>query len=272
MTGMAPYRTYRTGRWGQVHVRIARGPTEAPPLLMLHQTPKSGWIWEPLFAPLSRRRTLIAPDTPGYGASDPPAPPFGIEDYAGEMLTLMDGLARDGVVPAGPFDVIGYHTGSVTATALGLFAPDRIRRLVLVSLAAYTEEERAAKRAALPRAPALKADGSHLAAMWRVIDGFTDPRATIAWKQASLAENLRAGPGFYEGYRAVYGFDLIDALGRLPQEALILNPEDDLHEVTARSAGLVPRGRTVELPGAGHGLFEIERDRIARLVDDFLRA
>jgi pimeloyl-ACP methyl ester carboxylesterase len=270
MAQATSYRTYLPGRWGQVHVRIATGPDTAPPLLMLHQTPKSGWIWEPLFAPLSQNRTLIAPDTPGYGASDAPPEPAAIEDYAGEMLALMDRLAKSGVIASGPFDAIGYHTGSVTATALGVAAPDRVRRLILVSLAAYTADERAAKVATLPDMPKLAADGSHLAAMWRHIDSLTDPRATIAWKQASLAENLRAGPGMYRGYRAVYGFDLIAALQALTQPVLILNPEDDLHAVTARNAHLPPHGTVIDLPRAGHGLFEIERDTIAALVDQFL--
>jgi pimeloyl-ACP methyl ester carboxylesterase len=264
------YRTYLPGRWGQIHVRIASGPLKAPPLLMLHQTPKSGWIWEPLFEPLCRARMLIAPDTPGYGASDAPSEPAAIEDYAGEMLALMDRLAKVGVIAPGSFDVIGYHTGSVVAAALGVAAADRIRRLILVSLAAYPEKERAEKIAGLPDVPRLAADGSHLTAMWRLIDSLTDPRATIEWKQASLAENLRAGAGMYNGYRAVYGFDLISALRALTQPVLVLNPEDDLYEVTACSAKLPPRGTVVELPGAGHGLFDIERERVASLVDDFL--
>jgi pimeloyl-ACP methyl ester carboxylesterase len=75
----------------------------------------------------------------------------------------------------------------------------------------------------------------------------------------------------YRGYRAVYGFDLIAALQALTQQVLILNPEDDLYDVTRRNAHLPPHGTVIELPRAGHGLFDIERDRIAALVDQFLR-
>lgn len=270
MTSARPYRTYLPGRWGQVHLRIAPGPHAAAPLLMLHQTPKSGWIWEPLFGALAQHRTLIAPDTPGYGASDAPAEQASIEDFAGEMLALMDRLAADGTIAPGLFDAIGYHTGSVIATALGTLAPDRVRKLVLVSLAAYDADERARKIAALPDTLRLAPDGSHLTTLWRLVDELTDARASLEWKQASLAENLRAGPDLYRGYRAVYGFDLIAALGALTQPVLVLNPEDDLHAATTRSAALAPRARTIALPGAGHGLFVIERDTIARLVDDFL--
>ncbi len=265
------YRSYVDGRWGQIHLRIAPGSHNAHPLLMLHQTPKSGWIWEPLFAQLSPARTLIAPDTPGYGASDGPARPVEIEDYAAEMLALIDRLALDGVVPDGAFDVIGYHTGSLTAAALATLAPDRVRRVVLVSLGAFTAEERAARLAALPAAPTLAADGSHLVAMWNMIDGFTDPRASLAWKQASLTENQRSGAGFYKGYGAVFRHDLFAKLAAIEQPVLVLNPQDDLWHETHRAMPSIPNGRMVELRGVGHGLFDLEPARIGGLVGDFLR-
>jgi pimeloyl-ACP methyl ester carboxylesterase len=264
------YRDYVDGRWGQIHLRIAPGPQAARPLLMLHQTPKSGWIWEPLFPHLAPGRVLIAPDTPGYGASDGPPQPVEIEDYAAEMLALMDRLASEGVVPEGPFDVIGYHTGSLTAAALARLAPDRVRRVVLVSLGAFTAKERAARLAALPEAPALAADGSHLVAMWTMIDGFTDPRASLAWKQASLTENQRSGAGFYKGYGAVFRHDLFATLASLDQPVLVINPEDDLWHETHRAMPSIPDGRMVELRGVGHGLFDLEAARIAGLVDEFL--
>jgi pimeloyl-ACP methyl ester carboxylesterase len=265
-------RFYAAGRWGQVHARIAGDGRARPPLLMLHQTPKSGWIWEPLFAQLGAARTLIAPDTPGYGASDPPEGQASIEDYAGEMLALMDQLAHDGKIASGPFDLIGYHTGSVTAVAIATIAPERVRRIVLVSLAAYSPKVRAAKLAALPAQVEIEADGGHLVRMWQAIDGFTDRRASLAWKQASLTENLRAGARMYDGYRAVYRYDLEAALAALPHEALILNPGDDLFEPTRAAARHAPHARYIELAGLGHGLFEIEPARIGGAVADFLDA
>lgn len=264
------YRSYIEGRWGQIHVRIAPGPRTAPPLLMLHQTPKSGWIWEPLFRGLCSGRTLIAPDTPGYGASDGPESYVAIEDYAREMLSLMDGLGEHGVETGGSFDVIGYHTGSLTATVLANLFPSRVRRAVLVSLGAWTPEELAARLAAMPDEPILKPDGSHLTEGWEMIDGFTDPRASLRWKQDSLTENLRSGAGFYRGYQAVFRHDFFASLERLEQPTLILNPEDDLWEETHRAAPLVRNGRMVELRGVGHGLFDLEADRICGLIADHL--
>jgi pimeloyl-ACP methyl ester carboxylesterase len=48
------------------------GPKNAPTLLLLHGFPSSSRMFEPLFARLSDRYHLIAPDYPGFGHSDWP--------------------------------------------------------------------------------------------------------------------------------------------------------------------------------------------------------
>jgi len=50
------------------------GPTNAETLLLLHGLPSSSRMFEPLFASLSDRYHLIAPDYPGFGHSDWPDP------------------------------------------------------------------------------------------------------------------------------------------------------------------------------------------------------
>ena len=50
------------------------GPKDAPPILLLHGLPSSSRMFEPLFARISDRFHLIAPDYPGFGHSDAPDP------------------------------------------------------------------------------------------------------------------------------------------------------------------------------------------------------
>ena len=50
------------------------GPKDAPTLLLLHGLPSSSRMFEPLFARLSDRYHLVAPDYPGFGHSDRPDP------------------------------------------------------------------------------------------------------------------------------------------------------------------------------------------------------
>src|SRR5262245_53519864 len=46
------------------------GPADGPVLLLLHGFPSSSRMFDPLFARLSDRFHLIAPDYPGFGHSD----------------------------------------------------------------------------------------------------------------------------------------------------------------------------------------------------------
>jgi len=50
------------------------GPSNAPTILLLHGFPSSSRMFEPLFARLSDRYHLVAPDFPGFGHSDWPDP------------------------------------------------------------------------------------------------------------------------------------------------------------------------------------------------------
>jgi pimeloyl-ACP methyl ester carboxylesterase len=50
------------------------GPKDAPPILLLHGLPSSSRMFEPLFARLSDKFHMIAPDYPGFGHSDAPDP------------------------------------------------------------------------------------------------------------------------------------------------------------------------------------------------------
>src|SRR5260370_30291533 len=60
------------------------GSKDAPTLLLLHGLPSSSRMFEPLFARLSDRYHLVAPDYPGFGHSDWPEPqtfPYPSEHY-----------------------------------------------------------------------------------------------------------------------------------------------------------------------------------------------
>lgn len=265
-------RAYADSRWGQLHYRVAGAPAPGnrPPLLMLHQTPASSWEYEPLLPPLGTDRVVVAADTPGYGASSGPPGPVRIEDYANDLLQLMADLARTGVVDTGPFDVMGMHTGSVTATQMALAGGERVRRIILLGLAAYDQATRTRKLADLDNYAKPKADLSHVETLWAIMQELADPRTSHAWRHRWLAENLVSGAAMSNGYLAVYRYDFQTALSAVTAPALVLRPDDDLAEATGREAGRLRNGRMVALPNAKHGLLELDTDHIVGLIRDFL--
>src|SRR5580700_155578 len=75
------------------------GPKDATTLLLLHGLPSSSRMFEPLFARLSNRYHLVAPDYPGFGHSDWPDPKkfaYTFDHYAEIMnhFTEALGLSR----------------------------------------------------------------------------------------------------------------------------------------------------------------------------------
>lgn len=65
-----------------------------PPVVLLHAFPLHSAMWEPQVAALSDRFRVVAPDLPGFGASDGPGDPaaYSMERYAGAVAALLDRL------------------------------------------------------------------------------------------------------------------------------------------------------------------------------------
>jgi pimeloyl-ACP methyl ester carboxylesterase len=272
MTGIR--RGYADSRFGQVHYRMvaARGGDALPPLLCLHQTPANSGDYIPVMEPLARGRTVVALDTPGYGMSDPPPAPVTIEDYAGVAAAFMANLAGEGLVPAGQFDILGFHTGSLIATELARSMPDQIRRLVLFGLAAYPADVRQAKLDNLLNAfPPPGTDLTHVEKLWAVIGKLSDPRIPYEERHVSMAECLRLGSRMPWGYSAVYRYDFLAAMAEVAQPVLVMNPEDDLSEVTRATSHLFRSGTRRDIAGVKHGVLKLERDLVVTVVDAFLR-
>ncbi|MCH8182920.1 MAG: alpha/beta hydrolase [Proteobacteria bacterium] len=257
-------RRFVDGPHGQIHLRIAepRSPS-ATPLVCLHMSPNSGRIYETLLEEMGRDRLVLAPDTPGFGESDAPDTPPRIEDYAAAMAGLIDGLALPRV------DVMGYHTGSMTAVELALRRPDLVRRVVMIAAPIYTPEEQADRqRHNTPRT--LSEDGSHLTERWRFMRRFYGEDVPISIVARNFAEGGRGGPLAWWGHRAAFEYPLADKLPRVAQPVLVLNPDDDLAEQTPRAEALLRSGRVRRLPGYSHGMLDVHTAEIGGILREFL--
>ena len=266
-------RAYIDSRYGQLHYRIATPSrtVAAAPLLCLHQTPGNGSDWQPVIAELAKERVVVAPDTPGYGMSDPPPEPVNIEDFAAIMARFMDDLAVLQIVPPGHYDVMGMHTGSITATEMARSYPERVRRAVMFGLAAYPADLRAQKLARLrENFPLPGNDLAHVEKLWAIISKLSDPRVSAEQRHVGMAECLRLGSRMPWGYIAVYRYDFLAAMPQVNQPVLVINPEDDLWSVTRATSHLMPNARRLDLPGVAHGVLSLERDKLVGAINAFL--
>ena len=104
----------------QVHYRRAGS---GPPVVLLHQSPYSSNEHLGLIEDLAAAYTVIAPDTPGNGLSEPlsiPAEAVTMSDYADGLADFLTeiGLERTALY--------GFHTGSVCALEFSRRHPERV--------------------------------------------------------------------------------------------------------------------------------------------------
>ena len=104
---------------------------DGPAVVLLHGWPDSHRLWRDQLPALhAAGYRTIAPDLRGFGES---AKPSAVEDYTlptivGDVLGIMDAL---GVASA---PVVGHDWGAAVAWGLAAFAPDRVERLVALSV------------------------------------------------------------------------------------------------------------------------------------------
>jgi pimeloyl-ACP methyl ester carboxylesterase len=260
-------RMYVDCRFGQMHLRTAfsgnGGFDELTPLVCLHQSPMSGRVFEPFLSLMGTDRTAYAPDTPGFGESDPPTGPPTIEDYAGAVGDFLDHLRLRRV------DLLGYHTGACIAAELAIARPEQVRRVVMVAAPVFTEVEREAFDRARWPVP-LREDGAHLVEEWQRSLRWRGPGITLEQVAASFADKLRNGPRAWWGAHAAMHWAGADRLPRVSQPVLVLRPRDDLWDVTPRARPLLPRATFTDLPEQGFGLFDASAAVVAGHVRRFL--
>src|SRR5258708_17595749 len=209
-------RGYFECRHGQLHVHNSippgGGSEEATPLLCLHDWPGSGRLFAHFLALAGRDRSVYAPDLPGCGESDPPAPAPTIADYADALGDFLDAMRLSHL------DVLGQRAGVLVAIELALARPAYVGRLVLVSPPLLTAEERHTAPPPPPAAPA------------RTLR----PPEWQRWAEQAAAE-----------------YPLRERLARLTQKLLVLRPRDELWEAAGRVRDVQPSSLVIELEGPG---------------------
>jgi pimeloyl-ACP methyl ester carboxylesterase len=135
-----------------------------PLLLLLHPSPRSSKMMEPLARLLAQHYTVICADTPGYGLSEPlPQPPASIYDYVPAIDALLNELT------SAPAHIYGTATGAQLGIAYALRHPQKMAHLYLDNAAHFNETECSEILANYFPDLAPQSDGSHLQRIWQLV-------------------------------------------------------------------------------------------------------
>ncbi len=186
---------------------------KGPPLLMVHQSPRSSAEYESLMRQWGEHFTCIAPDTPGFGQSDPlanPAPE--IDDFADALIEFCDAVGLKQI------SGYGFHSGGIILVTALKRHMARFKTLAIGGYAIWNAAERELLGPPyIPPNPP-KAFGEHLVWLWnRILEQswyfpWFDPNdatrmpgahADIARVDAIIHEMLDSQDYYRLGYGAV---------------------------------------------------------------------
>jgi pimeloyl-ACP methyl ester carboxylesterase len=114
---------------GQLAVRTA-GNRSQPALVLLHGFPSASHTFRDVIGPLSRSAYVVAPDLPGYGASDLPTEPSfdALANAVDELLAHLD---------VGRRFLYVHDWGAPVALQLAMTAPELVEGLIIQNANAH---------------------------------------------------------------------------------------------------------------------------------------
>lgn len=255
-------------RW---HVQVAG---QGPDILLLHGTAAATHSWRDVLPLLTDRFRVIAPDLPGHGFTEAPAPArFTLPGMAGAIAALLEALG------ARPAMLVGHSAGAAIALRLALdrrVAPGAILSFNGALLPLGERHAAFFTRAArllvgLPFVPGLMA--------WRASDRavaerlLADTGSRIAPRGVDLYARLFRHSGHLAAALGMMAnWDLVPLLRDLPglraPLTLIVGSADRAVPPgqAERIRQRLPAARLVTLPGLGHLAHEERPAEAARLI------
>ncbi len=111
-----------------MHVALA-GPEGGDPVVLVHGWPQHWWIWRDVIPRLvAEGYRCICPDLRGHGWTDAPPDGYEKEQFATDILALLDELGVE------RFKLVGHDWGGFAGFLMALRAPERVEKLLALSI------------------------------------------------------------------------------------------------------------------------------------------
>jgi pimeloyl-ACP methyl ester carboxylesterase len=252
---------------------------EGAPVVLLHGFPDTGRLWRhQVPALVDAGFQVIVPDQRGYGASDKPTDvdAYSVLHLSADVVAILDAL---GIERA---HVVGHDWGAAVAWAVALFAPERVERLVVLSVG-HPNAFRGAGLAQRERSwYMLLFQFEGIAETWLSANGWANFRNWSRYPEADeVIADLERDGSLTTGlnwYRANVGpATLLEPPLQLPPvtaPTMGVWSTDDValleHQMTASEEFVTGPWRYERLEGVGHWMQLEAPERVNALLLDFL--
>lgn len=239
---------------------------EGEPILLHHGYTASRVNWMPVADRLAQRYRVILMECRGAGQSEHTPDGYTLEQYAADVVGLLDHLRIDRLTFA------GHSMGGGVGYLLGLDHPERLERLVLMApipaegVGQITPELRQQRLEERRRG-----DREAILARYRALR-FRDDVETEAWFEDRAEHILSVSDGHFErGAESMQALNVVDRLPSLTTPTLMIaGAVDSLLIPNLLDFMRLPNATLEVLSRAGHEVAVHEPDRVAQAMTSFM--
>jgi pimeloyl-ACP methyl ester carboxylesterase len=235
---------------------------DGSPVLLIAGQASSLHGWDSVAEALASDHRVVQFDSRGIGASETGLPEsFSTRGFARDAVAVLDAAGVEAAA------IVGHSMGGRVAQWLAIDAPERVRRLVLISTTGG--DARGVRRTGRATADLTSGNRERLLPLFFSAPfAASHPDMVDAFFDADASRETRR-----LHFRASGDHDAWDELDRIVAPTLIIHGTDD--ELTpvgnaSRLASAIPGSTLLEVPGALHAL-HLESQAVQDAVAEFLR-
>jgi len=184
-----------------------------------------------------------------------------IENYAKSIWQVLEALKISQV------EILGYHTGSKVGIEMSLQFPQRVEKLLCISLSTLTPEQYASKKTSFAPLP-IRFPGDELTKWWKTLKGYYDPDISIETLVQKYTISLKSGPRFHLGFAASHHYNatVLEKLACLGVPTALINPNDDLQNVTPLAEKFIENCVLINEPNWLPGFLDIKPEDVLKTM------
>jgi esterase len=258
------------------------GPDAAPKLVFLHGVMGFAANWRTIGKAFEDRFQVLAFDQRGHGRSFKPAVGYGPEDYAADLLKIIDELGWSRI------NLVGHSMGGRNALQFATEYPERVERLIIEDIGPSMNDAGASlilkilDSVPVPFPDKRAAKDFFATRFMEVFADHPQKEGLAAYLYANIIEDEQ-GRGVWRFYEAGVRESLAqgrvqerwDEIRELSMPTLLIRGEfsrDLPRDVFERILETNPRIRGVEIKGAGHWVHSDQPGRFIEALRRFLES